>query len=262
MIFDTHAHYDDEAFDEDRAALLEGLTEQGIEAVVNIGNDMLSTERTLELTKRYPQVYGAAGVHPSSSAELDEEKFSRLRTAAMDPQIVAVGETGLDYYWDEPDRGIQKYWFGRQLELAREVRRPVVIHSRDAAKDTFDIMKEHRADEIGGVIHCFSYGRDMAREFLNMGFYLGIGGVLTFSNAKKLKEVVEYAPLDRLVLETDCPYLAPVPNRGKRNSSYNLPYVAEAMAEIKGLSREEIIRITNRNAKQLYRLAPGKSERN
>jgi Tat protein secretion system quality control protein TatD with DNase activity len=142
MIFDTHAHYDDEAFDEDREALLEGLTEHGIEAVVNIGNDMLSTEHTLELTKRYPQVYGAAGVHPSSSAELDEEKFSLLRTAAMDPQIVAVGETGLDYYWDEPDRGIQKYWFGRQLELAREVRRPVVIHSRDAAKDTFDIMKE------------------------------------------------------------------------------------------------------------------------
>ena len=187
MIFDTHAHYDDEAFDEDREALLEGLTEHGIEAVVNIGNDMLSTEHTLELTKRYPQVYGAAGVHPSSSAELDEEKFSLLRTAAMDPQIVAVGETGLDYYWDEPDRGIQKYWFGRQLELAREVRRPVVIHSRDAAKDTFDIMKEHRAEEIGGVIHCFSYGRDMAREFLNLGFYLGIGGVLTFGNAKKLK---------------------------------------------------------------------------
>lgn len=262
MIFDTHAHYDDKAFDEDREELLEGLTEHGIEAVVNIGNDMRSTEHTLELTKRYPQVYGAAGVHPSSSAELDEERFSRLRTAAMDPQIVAVGETGLDYYWEEPEHEIQKYWFGRQLELAREVRRPVVIHSRDAAKDTFDIMKEHQAQEIGGVIHCFSYGREMAREFLNMGFYLGIGGVLTFSNAKKLKEVVEFAPLDRLVLETDCPYLAPVPNRGKRNSSYNLPYVVEAMAEIKGMSPEEIVKATNLNAKQLYRLLPGKIERN
>ncbi|WP_125141745.1 TatD family hydrolase [Clostridium transplantifaecale] len=262
MIFDTHAHYDDEAFDEDREELLQGLTEHGIEAIVNIGNDMASTEHTLELTKRYPQVYGAAGVHPSSSAELDEEKFARLKTAAMDPQIVAVGEIGLDYYWDEPAHEIQRYWFGRQLELAREVNRPVVIHSRDAAKDTLDILKEHKAEEIGGVIHCFSYGKEMAREFLNLGFYLGIGGVLTFSNAKKLKEVVEYAPLDRLVLETDCPYLAPVPNRGKRNSSFNLPYVVDAMAEIRGLSTEEVIRATNLNAKQLYHLAPGKSERN
>lgn len=262
MIFDTHAHYDDEAFDEDRDALLQGLTEHGIEAVVNIGNDMASTEHTLELTKRYPQVYGAAGVHPGNSAELNEEKFCLLRTAAMDPQIVAVGEIGLDYYWDEPEHETQKYWFGRQLQLAREVKRPVVIHSRDAAKDTLDIMKEHESGEIGGVIHCFSYGREMAREFLNMGFYLGIGGVLTFNNAKKLKEVVEYAPIDRLVLETDCPYLAPVPNRGKRNTSYNLPYVAEAMAAIKGMKTEEIVRATNANAKQLYRLTPERSGRN
>lgn len=261
MIFDTHAHYDDEAFDADRDVLLEGLMESGIEAVVNIGNDMASTEFTLELTKRYPQVYGAAGVHPGNSGELNEENFCRLRTAAMDPQIVAVGEIGLDYYWEEPEHEIQKYWFGRQLELAREVKRPVVIHSRDAAKDTLDIMREHGSEEIGGVIHCFSYGKEMAREFLNMGFYLGIGGVLTFNNGKKLKEVVEYAPLDRLVLETDCPYLAPVPNRGKRNTSYNLPYVAKAMAEIKGLRQDEIIRATNINAKQLYRLTPEKPDR-
>ena len=261
-VFDTHAHYDDEAFDEDRESLIGSLRENGIGNVCNIGASMESCRTTLAMAEEYPFFYGALGIHPNETKDLTEEDMDWLRKASGSEKIVAIGEIGLDYYWDEPDRGIQKYWFGRQLELAREVRRPVVIHSRDAAKDTFDIMKEHRAEEIGGVIHCFSYGRDMAREFLNLGFYLGIGGVLTFGNAKKLKEVVEYAPLDRLVLETDCPYLAPVPNRGKRNTSYNLPYVADAMAEIKGLSREEIIRVTNRNAKQLYRLAPGKAERN
>ena len=254
MIFDTHAHYDDEAFDEDREALLEGLTEHGIEAVVNIGNDMLSTEHTLELTKRYPQVYGAAGVHPSSSAELDEEKFSLLRTAAMDPQIVAVGETGLDYYWDEPDRETQKKWFVRQLSIAKDTGLPVVIHSRDAAKDTMDIIKAEHKGTTGGVIHCFSYGVDQAREYLDMGYFLGIGGVLTFKNARKLKEVAEYAPMDRLVLETDCPYLTPVPYRGKRNSSLYLSYVAEALAEIKGMEKDEVIRVTAENARRLYRL--------
>lgn len=263
MIFDTHAHYDDEAFDEDRDELLKSLTEHRIEAVVNIGSDLAGVEATLQLTKQYPHVYGAAGIHPGSTQELNEETFGWLRNAAMDPQIVAVGEIGLDYYWEEPEHEIQKKWFERQLELAREVRRPVVIHSRDAAKDTLDIMRAHKSEEIGGVIHCFSYGKEMAREYLNMGFYLGIGGVVTFTNAKKLKEVVAYAPLDRLVLETDCPYLAPVPNRGKRNSSLNLPYVVDAISEIKGISSEEVLRATNRNAKQLYRLEPYKaSERN
>jgi TatD DNase family protein len=226
MIFDTHAHYDDEAFDEDREALLSGLAAGGIGTVVNVGADMESTKTTIELTKRYPFIYGAAGVHPSSTAELDEEKFAELRVLAQSDKIVAIGEIGLDYYWEEPDHETQKKWFHRQLNLARELKLPVIIHSRDAAKDTLDIMKEEHSGEIGGVIHCFSYGKEMAAEYLKMGFYLGIGGVLTFKNAKKLLEVAEMAPLDRLVLETDCPYLAPVPNRGKRNSSLNLPYVA------------------------------------
>ena len=227
MIFDTHAHYDDEAFDGDRENILENLTENGIEAIVNISSDLKSIEDTLALTRRYPQVYGAAGIHPCSTDELDEESFKAVLRAALEPAMAAIGEIGLDYYWDEPGRGIQKKWFERQLELARE---------------------------IGGVIHCFSYGTDMAREYLNMGFYLGIGGVLTFQNAKKLKEVAAYAPLDRLVLETDCPYLAPVPHRGKRNCSLYLKYVVKALADIKGLTEQEIIRATNRNAKELYRL--------
>ena len=260
MIFDTHTHYDDEAFDKDREELLNSLTENGIEAVVNIGADIKSTKTTLELTERYHFIYGTAGVHPSSTAELNEENFAWLKTAAREPQIVAVGEIGLDYYWDEPAHDIQKKWFERQLKLAREVNLPVSIHSRDAAKDTLEIMKAHKAEEIGGVIHCFSYGTEMAKEYLNMGFFIGIGGVLTFKNAKKLKEVVAYSPIEQLVLETDCPYMAPEPYRGKRNSSLNLTYVAEAMAEIKGLTKDQVIEITNMNAKRLYRLQSGKNE--
>ncbi|MCI9502127.1 MAG: TatD family hydrolase [Hungatella sp.] len=254
MIFDTHAHYDDEAFDEDRDQLLSSFPTNGIQAVVNIGASIQTTKSTLELTRRYAFVYGAVGVHPNETGELNDHLLDWLKDMARQPKVVAVGEIGLDYYWDEPDREIQKHWFVRQLRLAREVGLPVVIHSRDAAKDTLDIMKEQRAGDMGGVIHCFSYGVELAREYLSMGFYIGVGGVLTFKNAKKLKEVVEYMPMERLVLETDCPYLAPVPFRGKRNSSLNLPYVVQAVSQIKRIPEEEVIRITNENAKKLYGL--------
>lgn len=254
MIFDTHAHYDDDAFDEDREELLGSLQEQGISNVVNVGASLSSCHQTLALIKEYDFMYGAIGVHPSETAELNEENFEWLKKAAQEKKIVAVGEIGLDYYWDEPERDIQKKWFRRQLELAREIKLPVIIHSRDAAQDTYEIMKEHHAEEIGGVVHCYSYSLEMAKEFEKMGFYFGIGGVLTFNNAKKLKEVVEYLPLEKIVLETDCPYLAPVPNRGKRNSSLNLRYVAEKIAEIKNISYDVVIEETTKNAKKLYRL--------
>lgn len=254
MIFDTHAHYDDEAFNEDREAVIKSLAAAGVETVVNIGASMASSETTLELTRNYPFIYGTAGVHPSETAELDEEKFQRLKEIVREPKIVAVGEIGLDYYWEKPAHDIQKNWFERQLELAREVNLPVVIHGREAAKDTLEIMKAAKAGDMGGVIHCFSYGKDMAREYLDMGFFLGIGGVLTFKNAKKLREVVEYAPMAQLVLETDSPYMAPEPNRGKRNTSANLPYVVNMMAEIKGLSPEDVIAATEKNARRLYRM--------
>ena len=254
MIFDTHAHYDDEAFNEDREAVIKSLAAAGVETVVNIGASMASSETTIELTRNYPFIYGTAGVHPSETAELDEEKFQRLKEIVREPKIVAVGEIGLDYYWEKPAHDIQKNWFERQLELAREVNLPVVIHSREAAKDTLEIMKAAKAGDMGGVIHCFSYGKDMAREYLDMGFFLGIGGVLTFKNAKKLREVVEYAPMAQLVLETDSPYMAPEPNRGKRNTSANLPYVVNMMAEIKGLSPEDVIAATEKNARRLYRM--------
>ena len=254
MIFDTHAHYDDKQFDEERDELLASMQECGVEAVTNIGASLATSQNTIELTKKYPFVYGAIGVHPNEVDELNEDGIAWLKENSVLPKIVAVGEIGLDYYWDEPGREVQKKWFLRQLELAREVKLPVVIHSRDAAKDTLDIMKSFHAENLGGVIHCFSYTKEMAREYLNMGFFLGIGGVVTFKNAKKLKEVVEYMPMEQMVLETDCPYLSPVPNRGKRNSSLNLPYVVEEVARLKGISVDEVIEITNRNAKTMYRL--------
>ena len=253
-IFDTHAHYDDKAFDEDRETLLDSLPEQGIARVVNVGASLASCRRTVELMDRYDYIYGAIGVHPSKTGELDEENFGQLRRMCGAEKCVAIGEIGLDYYWKEPEREIQKKWFPRQLQLAREVGLPVVIHSRDAARDTVDILESEKAGEIGGVIHCYSYTRETAKRFLDMGFYFGIGGVLTFQNARKLREAVEYIPLDRIVLETDSPYLAPVPYRGKRNSSLNLPYVAAALAQVKGISEEEARRAAWENSLKLYRL--------
>lgn len=256
MIFETHAHYDDDGFNEDRHELLSGMEEAGIGCIVNIAADLASVKSSIELAERYPFIYAAAGVHPSDADQLNEENFQWLREQTKHPKVVAVGEIGLDYYWKkEPEeRENQRYWFRRQLNLAREEKLPVVIHSREAAKDTLDIAKEERLGEIGGVVHCFSYPVEIAREYLNMGMYLGIGGVLTYKNARTLKEVVAYTPMERIVLETDSPYLTPVPNRGKRNSSLNLPYVVSAIAEIKGITPEEVMDITWKNGCQLYGL--------
>lgn len=252
MIFESHAHYDDETFDEDRESLLLALAGYGIDRVINVGASLAGCRATLELMEKYPFVYGAMGVHPSETAELSEEGIAWLREQCSRNKVVAVGEIGLDYYWKEPEEAVQKRWFERQLELAREVALPVIIHSRDAAKDTQDMMQALHAEEMGGVVHCYSYTKELAREYLNMDFYFGIGGVITFKNAKKLKEAVAYIPLDKILLETDSPYLAPEPNRGKRNSSLNLPYIAQAVAELKGVSREEVEEATSRNAERLF----------
>ncbi|MDO4294696.1 MAG: TatD family hydrolase [bacterium] len=255
MIIDTHAHYDDEAFDEDRDQLIRGFAENGIEMVVNVGAGIETSKRTLELVAQYENVYGAVGVHPDGVQDLTEADMEWLKSVSGREKIVAIGEIGLDYYWDTAERQIQKKWFVRQLGLAREVGLPVIIHSREAAADTLEIMKAEKSEEIGGVIHCFSYGVEMAREYLKMGFFLGIGGVLTFKNGRRLKEVVEYAPMESLVLETDSPYLTPVPYRGKRNNSNYLPLVVEELAKIKGLSAQEVIDITRENALRLYRIS-------
>lgn len=252
MIFESHAHYDDEVFDEDRESLLTSLREHGIDKVINVGASLDSCKITLQLMEQYPFIYGAMGVHPSETGELDEDSFRWLREQCMTDKVVAVGEIGLDYHWKEPEIHIQKMWFERQLELAREVSLPVIIHSREAARDTLDMMQVLRAGEIGGVIHCYSYTKEIAREYLQMDYYFGIGGVITFPNAKKLKEAVEYIPMDKILLETDSPYLAPEPNRGKRNSSLNLPYVAREIAAIKGIPFEDVVRITKENAERLF----------
>lgn len=254
MIFETHAHYDDEQFDEDRELLLESMEENGIGAIVNVGASLRGCRDSVALAEKYPFVYAAAGVHPDETGSLNEETFTWLKKQLDHERVIAVGEIGLDYYWDNESHDTQKKWFVEQLNLARERNLPVIIHSREAAADTLEIMKEH-AQGLKGIIHCFSYSKEMAREYIKMGFYIGVGGVVTFKNAKKLKEVVEETPLDRIVLETDCPYLAPVPNRGKRNSSLNLKYVAEEIARIKGVTAEEVIRCTEENAKAVYGLS-------
>ncbi len=253
-IFDTHAHYDDEAFDADRETLLTELVGDGVRKITNIGASLTSCKQTIALMQQYAFVYGALGVHPSEVEELNEESFQWLKEQCTLDKCVAIGEIGLDYYYGEPLPEVQKKWFVRQLSLARQLEKPVVIHSREACSDTIDIMKAELAEEIGGVVHCFSYTKETARVLLDMGYYIGIGGVVTFKNSVKLKEAVAYIPLDRLVLETDSPYLAPTPFRGSRNDSRNLTYVVEAIAELKGCSCEEVCKATWENAHRLYRL--------
>ena len=255
MIFDTHAHYNDDQFREDREEIFAAFAQAGIGRVCNIASDIESLDECLDLAARYPFMYCALGIHPSDCGPMTEETLARIREGLHTPRAVAVGEIGLDYYWDDVDRETQKYWFRRQLDLAREEDKPVVIHSREAAADTMQILREKKTGDLGGVIHCYSYSLDQARDYVKMGFMIGIGGVVTFKNSRKLKEVAAAIPLESIVLETDCPYLAPVPYRGKRNCSLYLPLVAQAIADLRGIDPEEVIAVTEKNAERLYRLA-------
>ena len=205
------------------------------------------------MTKKYDFVYGTVGVHPGAAKDMTQERFEYLQKAALRDKIVAIGEIGLDYYWEKEvaQKATQKEWFVKQLHMAKDVNKPVIIHSRDAAADTVDIMKQEWADRKA-VIHCYSYSRELAKVFAKMGYYFGIGGVLTYKNARTLVETVEYVPIEQLLLETDCPYLSPVPNRGKRNDSSNLRYVAEKIAEIKNMSYDAVVEITEKNAKRFF----------
>lgn len=258
MIFETHAHYDDKKFDSDRDLLIQKLLSGKICNIINVGASIDSTRTSIALAEAYGPVYAAAGVHPGDIDGLNEETFAWLKEQTKHKKVVAVGEIGLDYYWDK-EPGIQKqqrYWFARQMELAREAQLPVIIHSRDAAEDTRRVMQEVHAEEIPGVIHCYSYSPEMAKEFIKMGYYIGVGGVVTFKNAKKLKETVEQIPLERILLETDAPYMAPEPCRGTRNHSGNLPFVAEKIAELKHISTEEVEQVTRENATRLFSKLP------
>ena len=251
-LWDSHAHLDDEAFNEDREQLIAQL-EQDMDGIVNPGCDAASSAIAVELAEKYPFIYAAVGWHPENLKGIPADYLQQLAEWAQHPKVVAIGEIGLDYYWDNEPREVQKKWFIRQLELARELDLPVLIHSREAAADTMEIMKGH-AKGLSGVIHCYSYSKEMAQEYIKMGFYIGVGGVVTFKNAKKLKEVVENIPLTSIVLETDCPYMAPEPNRGKRNNSAYIRYVAEKIAELKGITYEEVVEQTEKNARDMYRL--------
>lgn len=254
MIFDTHTHYNDKRYDEDRMEVLAALKEAGVSKVVNISASWKDLQDTRKLIREIPFMYGAVGVHPDHVGELDDSRMEELKSFCREDKVVAVGEIGLDYHWMTEPKEIQKKWFIRQLGLAKEEGLPVVIHSRDAAKDTFDIMKAEHAGTTGGVIHCYSGSVEMAREYVKLGYYLGIGGVVTFKNSKTLKNVVREIPLSHLVLETDCPYLAPTPHRGKRNTSAYLPYVAEEIARQKGITPQEVEEATWNNAMQLYQM--------
>ena len=255
MIFDTHAHYDDDAFDEDREELIKAILESDIKRIVNVGANLKTSQNSINLANKYDLFYAAVGVHPDDCDEIDDAGIDKLREMSKDKRVVAIGEIGLDYYWHKDNPDIQKEAFKRQIELAKELSLPIIIHSREAARDTMDILTETNAGVNSGVVHCFSYSPEIALEAIKLGFYVGVGGVVTFKNAKKLKETVERIPLEKIVLETDCPYLAPTPFRAKRNSSLYLEYVVEEIAMLKQTDPETVKEITYKNALDMYKLA-------
>ena len=253
MLFDTHAHMDDTAFDADREQLLTALPEQGLALVMNPGCSLASSRNVDALTRRYAYLYGAVGSHPDVADEVNEavlEEYRRI--CAGNPKIKAIGEIGLDYHYEDIPRDIQKQAFRLQMELARELNLPAIVHERDAHEDGMKIVEEF--PEVTGVFHCYSGSLEMAKWLINRGWYIGFTGVLTFKNARKAVEVASNIPLDRIVLETDCPYMAPEPFRGKRNDPGKLYRMAERLAELRGLPLEEIHRITTENGKRLYRI--------
>lgn len=250
MYFDTHAHYTDESFDPDRDETIKAVFESGVELIMNASSDYESSKKSLELAEKYPFIYAAVGWHPHEAKTFSENSEKFLRQWCALPKVRAIGEIGLDYYYDLSEREVQREVFIRQMALASELKMPVVIHDRDAHAECMEIIR--RFPEVKGEFHCYSGSTEMAREILNMGWYLGFTGAITFKNARKALEVIEMCPSDRILIETDCPYLTPVPHRGKRNDSRNLPYMAQMVAEIKGISIEEAAEMTSRNGRKFF----------
>ena len=252
-LFDTHAHYDDTQFDPDRQELLSALPESGVGLVVNPGCDIPTSRQAVALAEQYPHVYAAVGYHPENCGPYMPEELDILRELARHPKVVAIGEIGLDYYWEEnPPRDFQQQVFRAQLQLAQELDLPVIVHDREAHGDSLSIIREFPA--VTGVFHCFSGSPEMAEELLKRGWYLGFDGPITYKNARRAPEVAAITPLERMVVETDAPYLSPVPVRGRRNDSRYLPHVIAKLAEWKGVTPEEMTRITCENGKRLFRL--------
>lgn len=253
MLFDTHAHYDDESFDADRDAVLTALPEQGVGLILNPGCDVESSRKAVRYAAAYPHVYAAVGIHPENCGGCTAGDLDAIRALAQLPKTVANGEIGLDYYWAEnPPRDFQQQVLRQQLALARELALPVIIHDREAHADTLAIVREFPG--VTGVFHCFSGSPEMARELLKMGWYLGFDGPVTYKNARRAPEVAAVTPLDRMLIETDSPYMTPVPYRGRRNDSGYVHLVAEKLAEWKGVTPEEMARVTTENGKRLFRI--------
>lgn len=250
MYFDTHAHLDDEKFDADREEIIEHIKSEGVSLVVNIGADMESSKTTVELAEKYDFIYAAVGVHPYDEPDLTDDDILELRQLAKSEKVVAIGEIGLDYHFPDTDKEGQKEGFRKQIALAKELNLPYVVHDRDSHQDCYDIIKE--SGYFRGVMHCFSGSSEFAKQMTDLGFYISFAGTVTFKNAKKVKEAAKTVPLDRILIETDCPYLSPEPNRGKRNNPANVRYTAEVLAEIKGISLDEMAKITMENGKRFY----------
>ncbi len=252
MFIDSHVHLDDKRFDLDRDMLIKSLRDNGVELAINIGADLETSIASVDLANKYENIYATVGVHPHSASQVTNKVMERLKELSQNPKVVAIGEIGLDYYYDNSPRDLQRKWFKEQLKLAKEVNLPVVIHSREATQETFDYIKEGQDGNLRGVMHCFSGSVEMAMEYIKLGFYISLGGPVTFKNARTPKEVAEALPLDKLLIETDCPYLTPEPYRGKRNEPIFVKYVAEEIGKIKGTSAEEVAQATKKNAKELF----------
>ncbi|BAU26207.1 TatD DNase family protein [Aneurinibacillus soli] len=255
MLFDTHAHLNDEKFNEDREEVIARAQENGVSYICNIGYNRETIESSLELARQYDFIYTAIGWHPQDAITMTDDDLVWIeKLAAEEKKVVGIGEIGLDYYWDTSPKDVQHDVFRKQIRLAKKLKLPIIIHDREAHQDIMDILREEKAEEVGGIMHCFSGSPEMAEQCIKMNFYISLGGPVTFKNAKKPKEVAEAVPLDRLLIETDCPYLTPEPYRGKRNESGYVRYVAEKIAELKNISVVEMAQITTANAKNLFRI--------
>ncbi|MGI6085184.1 MAG: TatD family hydrolase [Acetivibrionales bacterium] len=252
-MIDSHAHYDDERFDMDRDQVLQDCVAYGVTHIVNAGSNIESSKKSIELAGKYPFIYAAVGVHPHDASECDMNTIGTLTALSKADKVVAIGEIGLDYHYDFSPREVQKEWFARQIALARKLRLPIIIHNRESHKDVLDIIKSEKAYEVGGVFHCFSGSREMAREVLNLGFKIGLGGAITFKKAQKPIDVLRYVPLDMLLVETDCPYMAPEPHRGKRNWSGYIELILRKVSEIKEIDYALAEEATTNNAIHLFR---------
>lgn len=252
MLFDTHAHLNAIQYEEDVVEVIERAKSEGVTHIVVVGFDHDTIKRAMELTEQYDMIYAAVGWHPVDAIDMTDDDLKWIKELASHPKVVAIGEMGLDYYWDKSPKDVQKEVFRKQIQLAREVQLPIIIHNREATEDVIKILEEEKASEVGGIMHCFTGSLEVAKQCMEMNFYISFGGPVTFKNAKKPKEVAIEIPMDRLLIETDCPYLTPHPFRGKRNEPSYVKYVAEQIATLKGVSVEEIGRQTSDNAMRLF----------